>query len=361
MPCEKCEEEARQKAIAEGGNPDDPAFSGSAENSGIESTNPLIILLVPVAIASTFVLGVCLTAAFAIIVVKCRKPALIKLRKLKEKMMWNGAIRSVSIGYLNLCIAGQVKLIELRKAPGEATAASWCTAVGFTIFLVGYFAGPLAYMAKHREVLDTPEVRARIGNWYAGIKVSGDGEGGNRWAFLFYPFFILKRLLFVMLPFIFMGLEAQQLQCLLLCDIFYLIFYLKLNPHIERTMRRMELVNECLQLVVYYHMVLFSSFDTNAAAKFEFGYSFLVCLMCIMLVNVGVAAYESVVSARRKSRRAKAKEAYEARVEEAKAAEAEAKARSLAVGLAKDRALRRSLFAKALKNQAEAEQVAKAK
>jgi hypothetical protein len=81
-------------------------------------------------------------------------------------MMWNGAIRSVSIGYLNLCIAAQVKLIELRKAPGEATAASWCTAVFFVVFLLGYFAGSLAYMAKHREVLDTPEVRARIGNWY---------------------------------------------------------------------------------------------------------------------------------------------------------------------------------------------------
>ena len=267
MPCKRCIEEARQKAIAEGKNPDDPAFSGNLEASGIQSTNPLIILLVPLSIAAVLILGVCAYGTF-MIAVKYRKRTLKKLRDFKDKMMWNGAIRSVSIGYVNFCIAAQVKLLELRKAPGEAAAASLGTAVFFAVFLVGYFVVSLAYMAKHRKVLDTPEMRAKIGNWYAGIKVSGDGEGVNKWTFLYYPFFILKRLLFVMLPFIFMGLEAQQIQCLLLFDIFYLIFYVKLNPHLERSMRNMELANEALQLLVYYHMVLFSSFDTNAASRF---------------------------------------------------------------------------------------------
>ena len=68
-----------------------------------------------------------------------------------------------------------------------------------------------------------------------------------------------------------------------------------------------------------------------------------------MLVNVLAATFESVVGARRATRRTKAKEAYEARVELAKAAEAEAEALGLAVGVARDQKYRGLLFARASK------------
>ena len=65
---------------------------------------------------------------------------------------------------------------------------------------------------------------------------------------------------------------------------------------------RMEIANEVLQMFTYYHLILFSNFNTNLKMRFKFGTSFLVNLAIIMLINVLVVTTETVIEFRRKKR-----------------------------------------------------------
>lgn len=85
----------------------------------------------------------------------------------------------------------------------------------------------------------------------------------------------------------------------------------------------MELVNEVLQMTLYYHMILFSKKTVHVAAHFGFGYSFLGILVLIMISNLVVTAVDSVKTARRTKRLAANKAAFMKRVEELKAEKAD--------------------------------------
>jgi hypothetical protein len=73
-------------------------------------------------------------------------------------------------------------------------------------------------------------------------------------------------------------------------------------------------VNEALQVSIYYHMMLFTPYTTDKAAWFGFGFSFIGALAAVMLFNVGAAAVASVKDSRRKTRVAAGKKAYQSRL-----------------------------------------------
>ena len=153
-------------------------------------------------------------------------------------------------------------------------------AVIMILGLLGLMAWPVYALRKNKEDLSIQDTKDKIGNFYLDIKLH------DKWSYLYYPMFLVRRFAFIMMPFVFMGYPAQQIQMLFFVHIFYVMFYIKLKPHAERSRFGMELFNEAMQLTLYYHMILFSQFNTDVHARFSYGYSFLYCLVAIMGVNI---------------------------------------------------------------------------
>ena len=78
----------------------------------------------------------------------------------------------------------------------------------------------------------------------------------------------------------------------------------------------MELVNEALQGLIYYHMVLFSTFTYNEDSRQGFGYSFIALVAFVMIVNIAFAIYCTIRDTRNNKRLESLKKAYTKMIEE---------------------------------------------
>ena len=150
-----------------------------------------------------------------------------KLGAMKSKFIWNGIIRSISMGYMNFCIAATVKIQGMQRHPETLTAAGAASAAATVIFLFGYFVVSLVWLVRNRgaSTLEKPETIAKFGNWYVGTEYNK-----KKWAILYYPLFILRRFVFLMWPLALAGHPAQQIQFLLFFDLLYVMLYVHLWP-----------------------------------------------------------------------------------------------------------------------------------
>ena len=165
-----------------------------------------------------------------------------KLQQYKNKFIWNGIIRSVSIAYINTVISAVVKIKEIRKCPQNATPLSVFIAFIMIALCIGYIIISLVCLVKKRQRLQEKEVKDRIGNLYIDVTSSDD----RPWSWLYYPGFLWRRVIFLMIPIIFFNLTCFQIQLLMLLNLFYVIWYFKIHPHESNLNRRMEVLNEVL-------------------------------------------------------------------------------------------------------------------
>jgi len=98
-------------------------------------------------------------------------------------------------------------------------------------------------------------------------------------------------------------------------DLMYCEFVLTIKPYEQRNVMYMEIVNECLLALMFYHMVLFSLFTTNDMTKYEFGNSFISVIGILMGVNIAFAVYSSVSDIRKRKRKEALKKIYDERME----------------------------------------------
>ena len=104
----------------------------------------------------------------------------------------------------------------------------------------------------------------------------------NNQTILFYPIFILRRVVFVFAAQI--NLESCfQLQALVFSETVYIMWYVSVRPHIYY---RFEIINYCGLQVLHYHMMTFSSFNLNQNAKFKMGVSYFVILFALIAINL---------------------------------------------------------------------------
>ena len=140
-------------------------------------------------------------------------------------------------------------------------------------------------------------MKGKIGNLYPGVRQVEDKF--HKWSFLYYPLFLVQRLFFVMIPLIFLDRSGHQIQALLLINEFYLIFYCAIWPHTDQSRVRMEIFNASFQLVVCYHMIMFSDMVTELEFRVVMGTSFLFSLVCVMSVNLIVVTRDGFLTCRR--------------------------------------------------------------
>ena len=183
----------------------------------------------------------------------------------------------------------------MRNEPEKTPESTKISAYIILTFLVLYFIICTSYLLYNRDRLDNAEVKERVQNIYAGIQVKR-----SRWTILYYPLFIARRLLFVMVPLMVLGYPAQQIQILVEGDVLYVIAYCSIWPHAHKVDTAMEIINECLQMIVYYYLTLFTEFIPDPYTRFNvYGKSFLGVIGLIMLVNIAYSVIFSIKDYRR--------------------------------------------------------------
>lgn len=157
--------------------------------------------------------------------------------------------------------------------------------IGIMSFLVLY---PLAIVWYLRgqdiDQLADEKNQAKIGNLIKGIKLSR-----NKWAKYYYPIFMLRRLVFVMIVMFIPFDSCIQMQSLIFSSSLYIIWYVGVWPHLEKLEVYLEIFNEVLMQLIFYHLMVFSEFyvgEGRRSLKLYASYSFVGLLGLIILINL---------------------------------------------------------------------------
>jgi len=110
----------------------------------------------------------------------------------------------------------------------------------------------------------------------------------------YYPMYLFRRLLFVLIPTVLISHPAIQLQCLTFLNLFHMMFYAGNWPHASKQKCIMEMINEYCVMILTYHMFTFTAFVGDIEAQFLMGYSFVLVLCFILGVNVLFMAKNSI-------------------------------------------------------------------
>lgn len=172
----------------------------------------------------------------------------------KKKTFWNNAVRSVTISYIETAIQLKNKLGALK--PGPDFAGGLGAVVGLSCYCVGYPAVVFGFLWKHdwKTFLDTKAQRERTEKMYFNI------AGYRSLAKYYYPIFMFRRLLFVLIPAVFATSQTLQLQSLMLFSSLYLLWYGSISPYVTKRGTYVEMFNEVIMCVLCYHLFLFSDF-----------------------------------------------------------------------------------------------------
>lgn len=85
------------------------------ESSGVESANVAVNMAPYIMIAGLVLVIILLLLIVAVVMRKTRMLIKDKLKKMKETMVWNGIIRSISIGFLAFALSVLVILLEMIR------------------------------------------------------------------------------------------------------------------------------------------------------------------------------------------------------------------------------------------------------
>ena len=112
-----------------------------------------------------------------------------------------------------------------------------------------------------------------------------DFERAQR-SYYYYTMFLLRRWVFVYLPFVFVNHQFLRITLLFLMNIAYTLDYFSQKVQASKTRRRLEMFNEVIMTIIIYHMISFSNLNTSARSAYSMGYSFIVFTVGMILVNL---------------------------------------------------------------------------
>jgi len=217
----------------------------------------------------------------------------------KAKFFWNGAIRTITVMYIQLAMtfANQIK-ISIYEGGLEQNPVDKFISIFMFVALFGYpFIAWFAIIHNEKN-LNNEETKKKMVNLYADIRIRED-DPDRAWNIAYYPNFLIRRIMFVAFPTFLWVFPYFQIQCLIMFTSLYIIFYAGTKPHNSRDRRYMEVFNEVLIMIACYHLICFSEFNLSPIAQFNTGYSYVVVFAVAVIVNIGVIVAKQVANLRR--------------------------------------------------------------
>ena len=147
-------------------------------------------------------------------------------------------------------------------------------------FLLGYPLICLVYLIKNREKLDQLEVRKKVDKMYTGLSL-----GTSYWTILYYPIFIIRRLIVVIIP-MFITNISLQLIVLLAMALVYAGWYAYMQPHHSSRLVYIEIMNEIFFVCLIYSMFTFTFFNEVQNMRYEMGWVYMLLIGFFVLLNI---------------------------------------------------------------------------
>lgn len=85
---------------------------------------------------------------------------------------------------------------------------------------------------------------------------------------MYYPLFLLRRVIFVSIPTFLYLWPAHQIQLLIVLTSHYIVAYVHSQPHWDSKRVKVEVFNELMILLACYHIVCFSELNLDAMSKY---------------------------------------------------------------------------------------------
>ena len=200
--------------------------------------------------------------------------------------MWNDIIKSFNVSYLPTALTLFAKVTMLRTDFNNSDLA---TCIGLGVFLVTQIIVSIVVLCRNKNRLEDPEFTDKFGSYMRGIKPKG---------YLYEPVMMLLKLSFVCIP-LFMPDQGNKIQILLFMQTIFIIWHGKTEPHKNQFENRLMIVNQAIQMLIFYHLVMFSDFVIEPETKFTMGYSLLICLGILIALNIGISIKKQISSALR--------------------------------------------------------------
>lgn len=111
--------------------------------------------------------------------------------------------------------------------------------------------------------------------------------------------FFLRRFFYVVFPIAFNAESVFQIQFICFCTQLYMIYYAGSRPHTSRGKYRIEIFNDVIFMMMIYHLICFSDFNSSMEARFEMGYSQVSLIGILITVNISSMVFTSCVDMKR--------------------------------------------------------------
>jgi hypothetical protein len=221
----------------------------------------------------------------AVVVRQLRAGILASVKGFFDKLVFNGLIRMNSLQFIKWCSF----LARNASFARGAHLISGFLIVKVVLVSIYACAMPLItviFLLRNFELLETPAYRSKYQNMYGHI-----GFNKGKAAVLYYPLFLLKRLLMIAITQVFVDHQGIQLQFLCYLTTAYVLAYMTLRPHWSQAQRNFEMFNEALFMILVYCAISYTPFVQSQEAQFQMGYVEIATVTLMIVSNLSHVAY----------------------------------------------------------------------
>jgi hypothetical protein len=224
----------------------------------------------------------------------------VKLEAAKNKFMWNGAIRSVYISYLETTMTCGAQIGMLIHGSIYQKAGEKATGLVILAYLVTVMIFWARFIKRNEEHFPEEAYKAKFDNFTTDIRTQGEA---SRWNKYFFVAFFVRRFVFVAIPVLVQGYPWLRIQLLLATNTIYVSLYMHFRPHIGKVRTQIEIFNEIMMMMVQYHLILFSDFTYTSVSRYEYANVYVGLISFIIFVNIVRVVWEMVKGIKAKKAR----------------------------------------------------------
>lgn len=218
---------------------------------------------------------------------------------IKNKLLFNSVLRLLLQSYLPLCVSAMVSLNYATRRLQSTSGLILIIALALCPIGVVYV------LTKKRLVpIAHPHIKAKIGTLYLNVETYG-----KKFALLFTPLFLVRRLLFAMIVVTVKENALLQIYTTMHVSLVLVYFYAVVWPMNDTVNNVLQLLNEIFFLLCSYFLLAFTEYTVDPVERHDIGTAFLALLAVNVVANVALIAYNFVKQARDycEERKAKAK------------------------------------------------------
>jgi hypothetical protein len=149
---------------------------------------------------------------------------------------------------------------------------------GVHLVLFPIWAG--GFLIKNREKLNKREIKAKFESLYLNLRRESKAQ-------LIYPMvFLIRRMIFVLIATNWTKYPFFQVQAINFVNCLYFSFIGYFLPSQSHKTNKLELFNEFILQILFYHFFCFSEWETTSEIQYQIGHSFIAFTVFLMIVNI---------------------------------------------------------------------------